>query len=707
MNAQDAHSTAPGGTPAPAGAALPGAPADAGPLPTRWSIEQVLLYSLDGRRRTLDLVPNTVNIITGKSGTGKSALAEIIDYTMGASEGRLPRRVREASSWVGLVWVNGGTRCVICRRVYEPPLRATDDFFYHVGADVDVPETTAGLKRTLGRDAMLSRFEALLGIGNLTTEVFSSETRQPVRVSLRNAMPYLLQDAAHIINNAALLRGSDDQRRQHLIDTMPYYLGVVDEATVAREAALKRLRVRIVAEEQRLASRRAAAGDGAAAARRLLREGAQLGLAADLPDDADAETVYEALRAMVSRPATSPTEAFESNAELDRLYDRERELLAEGARTRAQAEAARRALSAATDFAGIGDAQRQRLDVIDLLPDTGDRTCPLCVQPLGEHAEAARSVRRAVERVRRELGEVARERPKLDGVLIELDARREQTAARLAAVRTDIIALVGAMEDRERGMELKDRRLLLLGRAAEHLGTAAPRLAVDADTSALDALRADETALAAGLDVEAKMEAMDLARARITGAATDIASRLPMEEDYRGHPVDFNPRTLAVSILTALRREDMREIGSDENILTLHVAVLLALHRLFAERQRPVPGVLLFDQLSRPYYPPDPLGAPTEESVIEGENEGQPEVTSLKRYFAALFEEAERKPGLQIIILEHAYFSDDPRFTAATRERWIAGKALVPADWPNRVPTPAGGGTPPTGASPEEGSAVT
>lgn len=120
----------------------------------------------------------------------------------------------------------------------------------------------------------------------------------------------------------------------------------------------------------------------------------------------------------------------------------------------------------------------------------------------------------------------------------------------------------------------------------------------------------------------------------------------------------------------------MRAIGSDENCQTLHLAVLLAFHRVFYERRRPVPGFLLLDQLSRPYYPPI-----DEEVEIGGD---QPEVASLREYVDALFAEVARGDGLQLPVLEHAYFSDDERFRAATRERWIAGEKLIPADWPEK-----------------------
>ncbi|WP_423806874.1 DUF3732 domain-containing protein [Peribacillus frigoritolerans] len=47
----------------------------------------------------------------------------------------------------------------------------------------------------------------------------------------------------------------------------------------------------------------------------------------------------------------------------------------------------------------------------------------------------------------------------------------------------------------------------------------------------------------------------------------------------------------------------MRDVGPDENYLK-HVSCLLAMHRQFAQLNTPVLGVILFDQLSRPFFPP-------------------------------------------------------------------------------------------------------
>lgn len=58
----------------------------------------------------------------------------------------------------------------------------------------------------------------------------------------------------------------------------------------------------------------------------------------------------------------------------------------------------------------------------------------------------------------------------------------------------------------------------------------------------------------------------------------------------------------------------------------------------------------------------------------------------MSKIAAFLFEETERRSGLQVILLEHAYIEADSRYVNATRERWTkaSGLKLIPTNWPER-----------------------
>ncbi|ADO69777.1 DUF3732 domain-containing protein [Stigmatella aurantiaca] len=646
----------------------------------RWNLKSLLFYSHDGQRRDIDLKPESVNIITGNSHTGKSAIAEVIDYSMGSSECHIPGRVRDACSWVGMIWVKDQTQCIICRKMPPGPKAVSNDVYLDVGANIIAPKSATDLRRTMDCETALRRIEQLLGIGQVQTELFGAPSRTPVRVSLRSVIPYLLQDDQHIINKNALLRTSaSDRREQYIIDTLPYVVGAIDETTVAREAELRRLKAALTSEERRQAARQSVVAEESTLTEALIQEAAQVGLLKDIPANITAQAARDILRALDADPQEESS-PFATDEQLELLYADDRRLSGEGSTLRNQISAAKRAIQASESFTATGRSEERRLSVVKLIPDEAtEDACPLCTQPVRDRVDSVEKVRMAVRRVQGELREVLRERPKIDATIAELENRLTDVTTKVAAVREKIKTLVGETEARRAAQTLSERRSRVLGRISMYLQAAEPTPVLEAQAqSKIPDLQSRIEELESELDPEAKLNGLDLAKARLNAMASEIGALLPLDSRYRLSPFDINLRNLSVGIVTSKRREDMRDVGSDENYLTLHVAFLLAFHRLFAERDRPVPGFILFDQLSRPYYPPDPL-RPTQEEVVTSR---QPEVSSLRKYFDVLFNEVGRGESLQVLVLEHAYFSDDPRFVSATRERWINGVALIPEDWP-------------------------
>src|SRR3546814_6992592 len=68
----------------------------------------IVTYSHDGRQRVVPLALGRVNIISGDSRTGKSAILGIIEYCFGASELDVPEgKVRRNVAWFGLLLQTG------------------------------------------------------------------------------------------------------------------------------------------------------------------------------------------------------------------------------------------------------------------------------------------------------------------------------------------------------------------------------------------------------------------------------------------------------------------------------------------------------------------------------------------------------------------------------------------------------------------------
>ncbi len=640
---------------------------------SRWQLRGIFLYSHDSRRRDLFFDLNAVNIIVGGSGSGKSALCEIIDYCLGSDECHIPGVVRDASSWTGILLANDSTQAFVARRVPAVDRLSSDETYVSFGTHIDIPAIAADLTGTTNVSTMLRRLEQLLGIGNAVTETFGA-SRAVKKVTARNLTPFLLQSDDVIINKTVLLRGAQDEHRLSVIDTFPYFLGAVDETLIAKEQDLRRLIAQAAAEERRIAQRERHRDTSALSLRGIAAEAQHVGLLDLSVPDASVETLRTSLQTVADW--VPPQDGDQGSDRLSLLGSQEKHLRAQRADLLTEMEDLREAYKEASTFVTTAERQQRRLQVVDLFHANGGPTeiCPVCANPLMRNTETLANVRAAYSELQSQLRSAERERPQIDLYMASLQERFDAVSSQLAIAKAQLLAIQRESESIQRNLDLTQRRMRVAGRISYFLEVADDAEAPPS-TDHLHNLEARIAELREELDSSSKMDRLIEAQQQVALSATEILNDLPFAALYPQRTVYVNARDLSAGILTAQRRIPMRDIGSDENYLSLHVAVSLGLHRYFRIHGRPVPGFLVFDQLSRPFYPPDEMpGIVTTRSDAErGE---------LRRYFDLLYKEVESQRDLQIIVLEHAYFADDQRFIDAVGDRIFEGEKLIPADWP-------------------------
>src|SRR5215813_13925260 len=106
-----------------------------------FQIKEVILWpkklGLQPRRVAFDL--GKVNIITGESRTGKSAIIPIIDYCLGSDKCTIPvKTIRTACAWFGVLIQTGFGQKLLARK--EPGNKAsTSEMFVVEGETVEIP----------------------------------------------------------------------------------------------------------------------------------------------------------------------------------------------------------------------------------------------------------------------------------------------------------------------------------------------------------------------------------------------------------------------------------------------------------------------------------------------------------------------------------------------------------------------------------------
>lgn len=200
-----------------------------------FQVLDVILYGFNRQKRVLSLNPGRLNIITGASKTGKTALIEIMDYCLGSSECGIPEGIiRQTVEWVGIRLQVTEGQVFIARRLPTGGQASSSDVFYTVGQAVTLPEYSI-LTQTTNPKALEGLLTAHAGISQNVHEPPPGQTRSPLTANIRHALFYCFQQQSEVISNRHLFHKQSEQWiPQAIKDTLPYFLGALTISTLQR-----------------------------------------------------------------------------------------------------------------------------------------------------------------------------------------------------------------------------------------------------------------------------------------------------------------------------------------------------------------------------------------------------------------------------------------------------------------------------------------
>ena len=496
--------------------------------------------------------------------------------------------------------------------------------------------------------------------------------------TIRHALGLCFQRQDEIIRRDQLFHGTGDTFvAQALKDTLPYFLGAVDDDYVRRRQELRQVLREIRRRERELGELASLRGDGPTKAAALLSEARDAGLSED-----SAETWEEAvagLRRIADRTGTDLAAGATPDAEYARLSDERVRLRGRQRRLRDEIDSARAFAASEKGFVREASEQRVRLLSIGIFEgrEPGE-TCPLCSQELGDGDGLAGvpEVAEALARVSARLETVDRASPQTERAINELEERLDAVEAGLAANQVAMEAVRRASDRVQEASDEASRRAVTIGRVSLYLESVPDLPDIAALESEVDRLRERAMRLEEDLGEERVAERVESIVSILSQTMSEWARRLELE--HSGSPLRLDVRKLTVVADTVDGPVAMERMGSGENWVGYHLIAHLALHRWFADRGMPVPGFLFLDQPSQVYFPPELDVDGSMASVGEEDRE------AVTRMFTLIFDVAEGVvPGFQVVVAEHADISE-PRFQGAVVERWREGRRLIPDDWPRR-----------------------
>lgn len=639
----------------------------------------IVLFSYDGRARELPLQPGRVNIVTGASKTGKSALIDIVDYCFGASQCRVPEgSIRRCVSWFGVRLQLGKGQAFIARRCPRPRAQSSEECFVELGDKVAIPAAGV-LRQTTNTTGLVSLLSNLSGISDNIHEPPEGQTRAPLSATVRHAISFCFQPQDEIIRRQQLFHGAGDNFvAQGIKDVLPYLLGAVDDEYVRKREELRRLREQLRAVDRQLAELRALRGDGTSKAATLLAQARDAGLTPTTTETWE-ETVLalqEVSKVSAEAIAAEPLPT-EAGTEYARLCDERNKLLEQQRRLRDEIGAARAFERDEKGFSREADEQRARLVSIGIFEgQVPGHTCPLCSQFLGNPVliPGIEDLRTALTDVSTRLESVTRVAPQVEKAIAEIEGRLQGVHAALAKNRAELEAVRRSSDQLQSLRDDVARRALILGRVSLYLESLPELPDTEKLTEQATLLRSQCAAIEDELSDERVKERIESITSILGRRMTDWARDLHLE--HSKYPLRLNIKKLTIVADTADGPVPMDRMGSGENWVGYHLIGHLALHEWFTHRDRPVPRFLFLDQPSQVYFPP--------EKDVDGSMSmiGEDDRHAVSRMFRFIFDVVEGvAPGLQVIIMEHADLNEK-WYQSRIAERWRGGVALVPEDWP-------------------------
>jgi hypothetical protein len=644
-------------------------------------ISSIHVYSHDGQRRDLKFKVDGLNVITGRSSTGKSALSDIIEYCMGRSTFNVPEGIiRDKVSWFAVIYQLPGVQVMIAKPTPPTGGVSCSTAMVRYGDQV-VALPFDELAVNADDDTVTSLLSRLIGIPENRTDVDAEHSRVSFDANIKHTYYYMFQKQGLVANKDQLFYRQNEQfQPQAIRDTLPILLGVSTNERFEHEAKLRiakrdlRLQAKLLSEAQQtldtfqlkaisLYSEAKAVGiistnatpSGENGLIMALREAAQWIPLKRVVDDGDRVTKLE--------------------AELANLRKTRREI-------KSRIDAGKQFEKRAGGFSNEASQHIDRLASIKSLPKnvaTGEWQWPFCESNLAMDTPIAASLLQELASLEQEMTVVAGQRPKLQAYLTTEEESHQKISDQIAEKDAELSAAIAANVALASAEARTTAAAVVVGRISWFLEQLIP----DADLTNLRAehqrreLRVKDLESAIGSD-----DSDD----RLTSILNNISAQMSryitrFGAEFSDYPARFDLKQLTVVFDKTERPVPMARTGGGENHLAYHLSALLALHWFAAKSNRPLPRFLMIDQPTQVYFPSEKVYQEADGSVQM--TEADADMVSVRKLFELLLKFTQDEvPGFQIIITEHANLRDQWFQDALVEDPWSKPPALVPEEWP-------------------------
>lgn len=644
-----------------------------------FQIRHIVLYGPVDEPRILDFNLGKLNIITGASNTGKSALISIVDYCLGAKTCKVARGpIRDTVEWYGVVLEKTNQQLSIFRQAPAHRKKQNTVCAINISNKIQIPRKNDIVANT-DIDTAKQIISNFAGINDYIHKPPDGQTRDPITVTIRHSLYFCFQTQNEISSQKLLFhRQSDPYIPQAIKDVLPYFLGAIDDSHFGKTLHRRKLQTQLRKfQRQREESKRIDSDSNKSAD--LLAEATRIGLV-DLPDySLTPQMVTDFLKATINQPKESASADLDMGlSKYEELMNERQQLTRKLRLCEFELKEAKALLFERSAFLLEGSEQAGRLRSINLFPkEHQENICPFC-QSLVPGIPALVDLRNALDTVTDHLQQIHQENPHLERIIDTIDRKRQE-------IKSSILDNYRAVNQLQRSSRIVanyrdsiEKAAHVRGRISMFLETT-PIVSEEADLilEKSEQLKKEIELLDKELDLDVVQDRVDTLLDLVSQKLTVYAKRLDLE--YSKHTLRLSLKDLTIIADEPAGATPMEEMGGGSNWVGFHIVAYLALHELFAEGGRPVPRFVFLDQPSQTKFPADVdvTGKLQRQKKGDLDEERADVLDMLKLVDSAV---KELNGALQIVLMEHADL-DDKWYQDLVVERWRDGSALIPKCW--------------------------
>jgi hypothetical protein len=612
-----------------------------------------------------------VNVVTGRSSTGKSALIEIFDYCFGSSDYTIPVGViTDHAALYFVVLRLGESALVLAREPKSKRASVTEEL------DLSVVDDVMRLNRNYFDNVdfdpladFLKKLRGYFGIAitdvDTDAEVAKQKRQRSSSPSVRSLTSFMLQHQNLVANKHAIFyRFDENKKRDQVLEHLKIFLGFVDQSYFFKMQELADLNREVRKLEGMVPRREDFKG------RALSRlEEAFIKYRSITGDDLEltAEKAWAGPKGALKqfrkvRINLLPESDKHAKIRQEAIDSRSR-ILADLRKEQRNLEDVRSSIQHAKDYRKTVASQK--------VPSQATLTaseCPFCHSHNSPVEQKANELSVAIGWLNSEIGRSAYRLDSFEEheriVTERITGYKQQISdydQRIEAIDKQLLGLQDLKDQQELALLAKLRIEAIL----EDLGDKTK----DDLEKKLEELNGKVTKLKRQLKEEYDVESkLGIAEGKILGYMKELGTSFDFEASYLPINLHFSLETFD---LCHVSKDDgqvyLRSMGSGANWLSCHLTLFLALHRYFCELgdECAIPSIMFFDQPSQVYFPAV-VDYREEFSkadlAVEGENRKRPvdeDLEAVSGMFSAMVKfcsDTKEATGIepQIIVTDHA-----------------------------------------------------